>query len=824
MDDLMDFANQLQRGLSGSYSDRQRAILEVSHPLVASIQNGMLRVSEGSSASKNAATIALLTLSDTFRDSDNTLRIAVVKVFKAVAHLIHKEYQSNSIFKRIKVVLSSNDAVARALTLRLYGLLVHTVEDSIDIHHSIIEALESKHAFEYDAAVFAVDRSSETSMFSGEIVRKVARIVDKQGASISKKLIRVLSHMHRNTTAAMEAQILCFHILSLQPPPTTFHLTLKALTRLASRVPFQTPRLQTFLFEQMREVRNVNRVSILEVIEALAATSMPSGHGLRELMNMIWEAALDDDAWTRAAAFTALRAVAEGSILGPDAVLIHNRTPQLIEIVIEGGDGSVAACDLLCLMLVRMHGDPREFEMNNEVVKSIGDSLSRAQDRAVCVRLIRNLGNVAILCPVSAHLESALQIAIENKLARHVLAKALPELHTKVKSPLVFHSPFFITVLEAIQRSTCNEHEMDASVDIDLLAGALLFKSRNDNLMKEIEFVTAFNCNGWDLYRIAKGAMVGGHWEFATNILEKIALLVTSDISSKWIHTLRKCAHSFLILSRLMHGSDPMVLNECVNQCEESLEYLSSLASATSSRVFQRGFMNAITSYLSALLDYGQFARDPAPRFQIFALERFRQSCYDSASALEMLLSRFPDCDTASVACVKEIIASWSRVADQAPSHADVGCLQTVLSAASALSYFGFPAYFFLAESSVKVSLTTEPLLSEDKPLKVDSPFSRHVSCVVKGVVIVPEGWRRERRMRWHYVTASLFVGADLVSEERFREKVGESGIFSTTVTCRVPEIVSKEAHIWIESVFEDCQGRRWKLGDRHEGLLKVNQ
>ncbi|KAJ3088264.1 hypothetical protein HK100_008091 [Physocladia obscura] len=194
----VDPVTRLTRGLQATqYSERQRAILETATLL--------------KNADRETLNNGVFLLADAWRDSSDSFTKTII--LKALTILVTTAAAAESInaaivVAKVKVVMLSNDYAARALTLRLYGLLAHLVDDNIEMHHVIIESLESKNPLEYNAAIFATDKSAKTSMFLREIVAKISYIVDQQGPDTCTKLIRILSHMHRDSKAAREIQTL----------------------------------------------------------------------------------------------------------------------------------------------------------------------------------------------------------------------------------------------------------------------------------------------------------------------------------------------------------------------------------------------------------------------------------------------------------------------------------------------------------------------------------------------------------------------------------------------------------------------------------------
>ncbi|KAL0482681.1 integrator complex subunit 7 [Acrasis kona] len=147
------------------------------------------------------ANTALLKLAEVFHASDNNfVRYWIVNVFEEVKLELPKVLNKNEMIKKTSVVLSSNDPIARALTLRLLSHMSSILSERTDVHHKIETCLlTSTDASEQEAAMLAVEQMcSVSSQFATQIQPKIEGLIKdlKTPISTKLKLIRVLKHMH----------------------------------------------------------------------------------------------------------------------------------------------------------------------------------------------------------------------------------------------------------------------------------------------------------------------------------------------------------------------------------------------------------------------------------------------------------------------------------------------------------------------------------------------------------------------------------------------------------------------------------------------------
>lgn len=98
---------------------------------------------------------AFLKLADVFRTGSNFLRLWVLRVCQQSESHLQKILNVDEFVRRIFSVSHSNDAIARALTLRTLGSLSALIPERKPIHHSIRVALDSHDRVEVSAAIYA---------------------------------------------------------------------------------------------------------------------------------------------------------------------------------------------------------------------------------------------------------------------------------------------------------------------------------------------------------------------------------------------------------------------------------------------------------------------------------------------------------------------------------------------------------------------------------------------------------------------------------------------------------------------------------------------
>lgn len=100
-----------------------------------------------------------LTVGVCARCSNNFVRYAVYETFRRCADVLTIHVLNvDEVVRRIQSVLTSNDPVARAITLRTLCAMPDLVADRLDVHHAIRDCWSSKHELEREAVLWAMDK------------------------------------------------------------------------------------------------------------------------------------------------------------------------------------------------------------------------------------------------------------------------------------------------------------------------------------------------------------------------------------------------------------------------------------------------------------------------------------------------------------------------------------------------------------------------------------------------------------------------------------------------------------------------------------------
>ncbi|KAJ2960550.1 hypothetical protein NQZ79_g4156 [Umbelopsis isabellina] len=167
-------------------------------------------------------TAAILKLADWFRQSNNVIKFHIYKVFQqsSEAHL-PKLINTEETVRRILPVLTSNDFLARSITLRIVQRLQQASEKS-----------------EIEAAIWAADRfCAESHRFMTVICSETATMINRDTiqSDIKKQLVCILRHMHGDISLSKKAKDMCMPLLSSDSPDAqVFKAVLDTLTSLSS--------------------------------------------------------------------------------------------------------------------------------------------------------------------------------------------------------------------------------------------------------------------------------------------------------------------------------------------------------------------------------------------------------------------------------------------------------------------------------------------------------------------------------------------------------------------------------------------------------------
>eukprot|EP00118_Oscarella_pearsei_P012204 m.87643 g.87643 ORF g.87643 m.87643 type:complete len:287 (+) comp36552_c2_seq1:637-1497(+) len=189
---------------------------------------------------------AFLKLSDVYLEGNNFLRLCILRVVQESQTHLEKILNVEEFMKRVFSVMHSNDPIARALTLRMFGGLAPVVAERKNVHHSVRTGLESHDKLEQEAAIFAaVKLCKKSGVFSAGICNKVAEMIQGRGSCST-----LLSASPLRAKRMASRQLLC-KLLGLPLSPNTRRLhkskgqrfLAASSSALGTAAPFQTRKI-----------------------------------------------------------------------------------------------------------------------------------------------------------------------------------------------------------------------------------------------------------------------------------------------------------------------------------------------------------------------------------------------------------------------------------------------------------------------------------------------------------------------------------------------------------------------------------------------------
>ncbi|KAG0043051.1 Integrator complex subunit 7 [Gryganskiella cystojenkinii] len=211
---------------------------------------------------------AILKLADYYRQSNNIQRHAILQVFKKSQPHLKSISNVDETIKRITPVLKSNDQLARAITLRVFGCMAAIAYDRVDVYHNVIHSLDSSEAMEVSAAIYAADRMcAHSQKFCAIISGKLAFMVrdSKTPLPLKRRLIRIFGHMFEDIALARLARKTCIDILDMNQDGEYTVAILRTLTRLASHSLVDVNQQISLLLEmaESHPLQGIRRVSLM---------------------------------------------------------------------------------------------------------------------------------------------------------------------------------------------------------------------------------------------------------------------------------------------------------------------------------------------------------------------------------------------------------------------------------------------------------------------------------------------------------------------------------------------------------------------------------
>ncbi|EDV19481.1 uncharacterized protein TRIADDRAFT_33402 [Trichoplax adhaerens] len=213
---------------------------------------------------------AFMKLTDLFYSGSNFLRLCILQVTKDSRKHLGKILNVEDCVRRLYSVMLSNDPVARAITLRVFGNIASIIAEHKNIHHSIQHSLDSHDHIELEGAILASYRlSAESATFASAICSKIANMIQGMGTSIEVKIkmIRILRYMHHDEESISKARQLCHTLLIAYPGSNFVKITLHVLSLLSIKSVLDISHQISFLLNYLKSDQRleIRRIAIQDL-------------------------------------------------------------------------------------------------------------------------------------------------------------------------------------------------------------------------------------------------------------------------------------------------------------------------------------------------------------------------------------------------------------------------------------------------------------------------------------------------------------------------------------------------------------------------------
>lgn len=180
---------------------------------------------------------ACLKLSEAFRQGSNFIRIQISEVFERNQNHLNKIYNVDLFYRNIFTVTTSNDPIARSITLLTLANIASVVSDHKSIHHYISSSLDATNEQEFIATIIcAASYVKKSSEFARNIYPRIVSIIDSDTTSVELKL-RALDVFDHAFYTAQDAAIVREFLMKVMTGTNLTRLTATCLT-LSTKIAF----------------------------------------------------------------------------------------------------------------------------------------------------------------------------------------------------------------------------------------------------------------------------------------------------------------------------------------------------------------------------------------------------------------------------------------------------------------------------------------------------------------------------------------------------------------------------------------------------------
>ncbi|TKR81168.1 hypothetical protein L596_015091 [Steinernema carpocapsae] len=220
----------------------------------------------------------LIRLAEAFRDGSNQLRLVIVRVIRECTSEFSLVTSNDEIVRKVIKVSHSNDDNARALMLQFTSAISQAVSENKQLHHLLLESLDTESHTELVATIDAVEHLCVYSVdFSHLVIGKISDMLleSKHSPVVKTRLIRVLSNFHGDFKTVSKAFDLGQRLIGDTSDRYNLAALISAMTRLAVKSRLTVERQLMLLLTEM-EHSNGNQhylCLLLQNVKILAGLS-----------------------------------------------------------------------------------------------------------------------------------------------------------------------------------------------------------------------------------------------------------------------------------------------------------------------------------------------------------------------------------------------------------------------------------------------------------------------------------------------------------------------------------------------------------------------
>ncbi|XP_050514546.1 integrator complex subunit 7 isoform X1 [Diabrotica virgifera virgifera] len=559
---------------------------------------------------------SLLKLADVFRMGNNFLRLCVLRVCQQSEKHLDKISNVDEFVRRIYSVIHSNDPIARAVTLRIFGAVAAIIPERQQIHHCIRSSLDSHDSVEVEAAVYgAVQFAAQSKTFAISMCNKVSDMIQRQStpANMKLQLIPILQYMHHDTNTAAMVRSLCIELLPGYPAQEFVLVTLNALTKLAAATLVDIPSQVNLLLNYLK---NDPRWEIkLKALEHLYELAKPGAHlwppgAVEEIINY---ALNSNKKKILSPSLRVLQVLVESPRMCHEHRSSGSKLRELCSNHCYSPEPAIAAqaIQILSQIFCYCYKENIETDGEQEVIAALETLIllltfikeqHSTQLKTVLKCAVRLCEAKHQYCEVFVELLGTRldNIESDNTLTICEALGAIGSLKAETLLPLIDTILSLLNVLSTVKSPTAPQTQTKT------MLCTLIFQSLSGYKWNDTTYNTIINVidnnNLWANYCIARAAMRYGHHKVAHHIFLGLAEQVSSEHFHFWLICLKELSEAEAQLYSEDSNSLVNRLDTAVIHYNKAIAALKAASTPQHTLTFQAEYMKIRSEYLQCLL------------------------------------------------------------------------------------------------------------------------------------------------------------------------------------------------------------------------------